>query len=81
MIMVSLIWAIALVICFVVAAFFVTISPMTTNMKTWCDTRKHVSDNKKEVELRRLEVLEKTPELRQLIFHPKKLEMEEKSAS
>ena len=48
-------------------------------VQTWCETRKHISDNKKEIELRRLEVLEKTPELRQLIFHPKKLEMEEKS--
>ena len=79
--MTSLIWAVALVICFVVAAFFVTISPMTTNMKTWCDTREHVSDNKKEVELRRLEVLEKTPELRQLIFHPKIIEKEENSSN
>ena len=48
-------------------------------VQSWCETRKHISDNKKEIELRRLEVLEKTPELRQLIFHPKKLEMEEKS--
>ena len=47
-------------------------------VQSWCDTRKHVSDNKKEIELRRLEVLEKTPELRQLIFHPKYLEKEEK---
>lgn len=76
--MVHLIWAIALIVCFVVGLFFATISPMTTNLKTWCDTRKHVSDNKKEIELRRLEVLEKTPELRQLIFHPKYLEKEEK---
>ena len=76
--MIHLIWAIALIVCFVVGLFFATISPMTTNLKTWCDTRKHVSDNKKEIELRRLEVLEKTPELRQLIFHPKYLEKEEK---
>ena len=48
-------------------------------VQSWCETRKHISDNKKEIELRRLEVLEKTPELRQLIFHPKKLEIEEKS--
>ena len=78
MVTVHLIWATALVICFVVSVFFITISPMTTNLKTWCETRKHVSDNKKEVELRRLDVLEKTPELRQLIFHPKTLESEEK---
>ena len=78
--MVHLIWAIVIIVCFVVAAFFVTVSPMTTNLKTWCETRKHVSDNKKEVELRRLDVLEKTPELRQLIFHPKTLEKEEKAS-
>jgi hypothetical protein len=53
---------------------------MTINLKTWCETRKHVSDNKKEVEFRRLEVLEKTPELRELIFHPKTLEKEEKTS-
>jgi hypothetical protein len=46
-------------------------------VQTWCETRKHISDNKKEVELRRLDVLEKTPELRQLIFHPKKIEKSE----
>ena len=75
--MIHLIWAIALVICFIVAVFLAAISPMTTNLKTWCDTRKHVSDNKKEIELRRLDVLEKTPELRQLIFHPKVIEKKE----
>jgi len=80
MVMVHFIWATVLLICFVVAVFFVTISPMTTNLKTWCETRKHVSDNKKEVEFRRLEVLEKTPELRELIFHPKTLEKEEKTS-
>ena len=42
--------------------------------KMWCETRKHISDNKKEIEFRRLETLEKTPELRNLIFHPKNLE-------
>jgi len=78
--MVHLIWAIVIIVCFVVAAFFITVSPMTTNLKTWCETRKYVSNNKKEVELRRLEVLEKTPELRQLIFHPKTLEKKEKTS-
>jgi hypothetical protein len=77
----TLIWATALVICFVATVFLITISPITVNLKTWCETRKHVSDNKKEVEMRRLEVLEKTPELRQLIFHPKTLEKEEKTSN
>ena len=79
--MVHLIWAIVTIVCFVAAAFLVTVSPMTINLKTWCETKKHVSDNKKEVELRRLDVLEKTPELRNLIFHPKTLEKEEKSSN
>ena len=79
--MVTLIWATALVICFVTTVFLITISPITVNLSTWCETRKHVSDNKKEVEMRRLEVLEKTPELRQLIFHPKTLEKEEKTSN
>ena len=79
--MVTLIWATALVICFVTMVFLITISPITVNLSTWCETRKHVSDNKKEVEMRRLEVLEKTPELRQLIFHPKTLEKEEKTSN
>ena len=79
--MVTLIWATALVICFVTTGFLITISPITVNLSTWCETRKHVSDNKKEVEMRRLEVLEKTPELRQLIFHPKTLEKEEKTSN
>lgn len=77
----TLIWVTALVICFVTTVFFITISPITENLRTWCETRKHVSDNKKEVEMRRLEVLEKTPELRQLIFHPKTLEKEEKTSN
>lgn len=79
--MVTLIWVTALVICFVTTGFLITISPITVNLSTWCETRKHVSDNKKEVEMRRLEVLEKTPELRQLIFHPKTLEKEEKTSN
>lgn len=45
-----------------------------TPFDAWCDAWKHISDNKKEIEFRRLEVLEKTPELRQLIFHPKMIE-------
>jgi hypothetical protein len=80
MVMINLIWATVFLVCFVVAVFFGTISPVTVNLKTWCETRKHVSDNKKEVEFRRLEVLEKTPELRELIFHPKTLEKEEKTS-
>jgi len=75
--MINLIWATVFVICFVAAVFFGAISPVTTNLKTWCETRKYVSDNKKIIELRRLDVLEKSPELRQLIFHPKTLEKEE----
>ncbi len=47
-------------------------------VQSWCETRKHISDNKKEIEFRRLQTLEKTPELRQLIFHPKTLEKDEK---
>ena len=70
----TFIWASVIVLCVFIIAFSFTISPFEDNLRTWCETRKHVSDNKKEVELRRLEVLEKTPELRQLIFHPKKLE-------
>ena len=73
----AFIWASAIVLCVFIIAFFCTISPFEVNLRTWCETRKHVSDNKKEVELRRLDVLEKTPELRQLIFHPKKLEKSE----
>jgi hypothetical protein len=63
-----------------IIGFFCAISPFEVNFNNWCETRKHVSDNKKEVELRRLDVLEKTPELRQLIFHPKTLEKEEKTS-
>ena len=75
----SIIWGTVIVLVVLIIAFFCTISPFETNLKTWCETRKHVSDNKKEVGLRRLEVLEKAPELRQLIFHPKPLEKEEKT--
>ncbi len=73
----AFIWASVIVLCVFIIGFFCTISPFEVNLRTWCETRKHVSDNKKEVELRRLDVLEKTPELRQLIFHPKKLEKSE----
>ena len=69
-------------ITIIMLALIIAIASLAYNEKesiaqTWCETRKHISDNKKEVELRRLEVLEKTPELRQLIFHPKKLEKSE----
>lgn len=67
-------------------AIVVTIGILAFNehesiVQSWCETRKHISDNKKEIELRRLEVLEKTPELRQLIFHPKMIEKEENSSN
>lgn len=68
--------AIAIIIMFGCLAY----NEKESIVQTWCDARKHVSDNKKEVELRRLDVLEKTPELRQLIFHPKTLEKEEKTS-
>lgn len=75
--MVAFIWASVIVLCVFIIAFFCTISPFEANLRTWCETRKHVSDNKKEVELRRLEVLEKTPELRKLVFHPNEMEKSE----
>ena len=74
----SLIWGTVLVfiILIIAVACLIGDSP-NSNIKEWCETRKHISDNKKEIELRRLDVLEKSPELRQLIFHPKTLEKEE----
>lgn len=76
----SLIWGTVLVIIIFIIAVGILISDSPNgNISEWCETRKHISDNKKEIELRRLEVLEKSPELRQLIFHPKTLEKEEKT--
>ena len=76
----SLIWGTVIVIIIFIIAVGILISDSPNgNIKEWCETRKHISDNKKEIELRRLEVLEKSPELRQLIFHPKTLEKEEKT--
>ena len=73
--MISLIWGsvfilIVAIVCFSILAY----SEEESIIKMWCETRKHISDNKKEIEFRRLETLEKTPELRNLIFHPKNLE-------
>ena len=73
--MISLIWGsvfilIVAIICFSILAY----SDSESIIKMWCEARKHISDNKKEIEFRRLETLEKTPELRNLIFHPKNLE-------
>jgi len=62
--------AVAAIFAFSVLAY----SENESIIKMWCETRKHISDNKKEIEFRRLETLEKTPELRNLIFHPKNLE-------
>jgi predicted PurR-regulated permease PerM len=76
--MANVLICIVVAICFIVVTFFIAIQPISTNIKTWCETRKHISDNKKEIEFRRLQTLEKTPELRQLIFHPKTLEKDEK---
>ncbi len=76
----SLIWGTVIVIIIFIIAVGILISDSPNgNINEWCETRKHISDNKKEIELRRLEVLEKSPELRQLIFHPKTLEKEEKT--
>lgn len=62
----------------VIAAIFVTPNGNKPSaIEHFTDAMKHISDNKKEIEFRRLEVLEKTPELRQLIFHPKIMEKEQ----
>ena len=74
----SLIWGTVLVFIILIIAVACLIADCpNTNIEKWCETRKHISDNNKEIELRRLDVLEKSPELRQLIFHPKTLEKEE----
>ena len=76
--MVSIAWALVILIICVVLIVMIAFQPMTKNVDKWCEMRKSLSKDRKEIELRRLEVLEKTPELRQLIFHPKTLEKEEK---
>lgn len=70
----SVVVLIVLIICVTCLAY----NEHGSIVDSWCETRIHISDNKKQIELRRLEVLEKTPELRKLIFHPKTLEKEEK---
>ena len=71
----SLIWGTVLVLVILIIAVALLIGDCpNTNIEKWCETRKHISDNKKEIELRRLDVIEKSPELRQLVFHPKILE-------
>ena len=63
-----------IILSIIIAIAFLAYNEDESIVQTWCDSWKHVSDNKKEIEFRRLEVLEKTPELRQLIFHPETLE-------
>ena len=71
----SLIWGTVLVVIILIIAVALLIGDCpNTNIEKWCETRKHISDNKKEIELRGLDVIEKSPELRQLVFHPKILE-------
>lgn len=76
MIFVNIVWALVILVCLIVLFVVVGFQPMTKNVEKWCEMRKTLSNNRKEIELRRLEVLEKTPELRQLIFHPKIIENE-----
>jgi hypothetical protein len=76
--MVSIVWAIVFLGCMVTLFVLVAFQPMSKNVQTWCEMRKSLSKDKKDIEMRRLDVIEKTPELRQLVFHPKILEKEEK---
>lgn len=78
-VLVNITWALFFLLAIVVITLgFLLYTEDKDIIKNWCDAKIHVSDNKKQIELRRLEVLEKTPELRNLIFHPKTLEKEEK---
>ena len=73
-IMIEIVWAIVALICVVTFFVLVAIQPVSQNVRTWCEMRQKISNDKKEIELRRLDVIEKCPELRQLVFHPKILE-------
>jgi hypothetical protein len=72
--MIEIVWAIVVLICVVTLFVLIAIQPVSQNVSTWCEMRKKISNDKKEIELRRLDVVEKCPELRQLVFHPKILE-------
>lgn len=78
-VLVNIIWALFFLLVIVVITLGILLYTEDNDIiKNWCDAKIHVSDNKRQIELRRLEILEKTPELRNLIFHPKTLEKEEK---
>lgn len=59
----SLIWAIALVIIVVVIALLTFLSPFSDTIKRYTEMKQKLSEHRKEVELKKLSIIERNPEV------------------
>lgn len=60
---INLIWAVVVLVVVVTAIVAIFLSPFSTTIKPWAEMKVQLSENKKQVELRKLQVLEKNPDM------------------
>ena len=60
---VNLIWAIVLVIIVVVVALLIFLSPFSDTIKRYSEMKQKLSEHRKEVELKKLSIIERNPEV------------------
>ena len=70
--MVSIIISLTLIVIVIIITFgILAYDEDESVVQTLCQTLRYISENNKEIELRRLKVLEESPELKKIILNPK----------
>lgn len=62
MMMINLIWAIALIVILLVFMVLVFLSPFSDTVKRYAQMKEKLSSDKKEIELKKLNIIEKNPQ-------------------
>lgn len=65
----SLIWAITLIVILLSAFLMIFLSPFSETVKRYAQMRERISNDKKEIELKKLSIIEKNPEAVKMIFN------------
>lgn len=65
----SLIWAITLIVILLSLFLMIFLSPFSETVKRYAQMREKISNDKKEIELKKLSIIEKNPEAVKMIFN------------
>lgn len=65
----SLIWAITLIVILLSLFLMIFLSPFSETVKRYTQMREKISSDKKEIELKKLSIIEKNPEAIKMIFN------------